>query len=135
MKARANQINSSVQVERIGQMISMNVPRTREPLLKRPLDVVLSTVMIIFSAPFSLLIALAIKLEDGGPIFYQQERWGRGGTCFRAYKYRTMVAHSDKVFGIKQASENDARITRVGKFSVPWVSMSFPRFSIYSGGR
>ncbi len=71
--------------------------------------------MLILSAPVSLLIALAIKLEDGGPIFYRQERWGRRGTRFRAYKFRTMVPHSDRVFGIKQATENDARITRVGK--------------------
>jgi len=91
------------------------VPKVREPRLKRPLDVTLSTLMLILSAPISLLIALAIKLEDGGPIFYRQERWGRGGARFRAFKFRTMVHHSDQVFGIKQAVENDARITRVGK--------------------
>jgi lipopolysaccharide/colanic/teichoic acid biosynthesis glycosyltransferase len=91
------------------------VPKAREPLLKRPLDMALSSLMLLLSAPVSLLIALVIKLEDGGPVFYRQERWGRGGTHFRAYKFRTMVPHSDKVFGIKQATENDARITRVGR--------------------
>ncbi len=59
------------------------VPKVREPLLKRPLDVAFSSLMLILSAPISLLIALAIKLEDGGPIFYRQERWGRGGACLR----------------------------------------------------
>ena len=91
------------------------VPKVKEPLLKRPLDVTLSTLMLILSSPVSLVIALSIKLEDGGPIFYRQERWGRGGTRFRAYKFRTMVPHSDQVFGIKQATENDARITNVGR--------------------
>jgi lipopolysaccharide/colanic/teichoic acid biosynthesis glycosyltransferase len=91
------------------------VRKVKEPWLKRPLDVALSSLMLILSAPVSLLIALAIKLEDGGPVFYRQERWGRGGTRFRAYKFRTMVPHSDRVFGIKQAAENDARITRVGR--------------------
>src|SRR4030043_850038 len=91
------------------------VPEVKEPLLKRPLDVTLSSLMLVLSAPFSLVIALSIKLEDRGPIFYRQERWGRGGVCFRAYKFRTMVPHSDKVFGIKQATENDARITNVGR--------------------
>jgi lipopolysaccharide/colanic/teichoic acid biosynthesis glycosyltransferase len=91
------------------------VPKAREPWLKRPLDVTLSSLMLVLSAPVSLLIALAIKLEDGGPIFYRQERWGRGGARFKAYKFRTMVPHSDRVFGIKQATENDARITRVGR--------------------
>jgi lipopolysaccharide/colanic/teichoic acid biosynthesis glycosyltransferase len=97
------------------QIQAILVPKAREPWLKRPLDVTLSSLMLILSAPVSLLIALAIKLEDGGPIFYRQERWGRGGVRFKAYKFRTMVPHSDRVFGIKQATENDARITRVGR--------------------
>jgi lipopolysaccharide/colanic/teichoic acid biosynthesis glycosyltransferase len=87
----------------------------KEPLLKRPLDILLSTFMMIVSAPVSLLIALGIKLEDGGPIFYQQERWGKGGKRFKVYKFRTMVPNSDELFGVKQASENDSRISRVGK--------------------
>jgi len=92
----------------------ITAPEVRESLLKRPLDIVLSTLMVILSLPVSLLIALAIKLEDGGPIFYRQERWGRGGTRFSAYKFRTMVANSDQEFGIKQARENDPRISKVG---------------------
>jgi len=52
-------------------------PRVREPLLKRPLDIILSTFMLIVSLPVSVLIALAIKLEDGGSILYGQERLGR----------------------------------------------------------
>jgi lipopolysaccharide/colanic/teichoic acid biosynthesis glycosyltransferase len=91
------------------------IQKVKEPWLKRPLDVTFSSLMLILSAPVSLLIALAIKVEDGGPIFYRQERWGRGGACFKAYKFRTMVPHSDQVFGIKQAAEKDTRITRVGR--------------------
>jgi len=71
--------------------------------------------MMIFSVPASLPLALVIKLEDGGPVFYNQERWGRGGTRFRAYKFRTMVANSDEEFGLTQASENDPRVTKVGQ--------------------
>lgn len=87
----------------------------REIFLKRPLDVMLSAVMIMLSLPFSLLIAFAIKIEDRGPIFYRQERWGRGGTRFRAYKFRTMIPNSDHDFGITQARESDSRITTVGR--------------------
>ena len=58
---------------------SMAESKFKEPFLKRPLDVILSTLMLILSLPVSLPIALAIKLEDGGPIFYRQERWGLGG--------------------------------------------------------
>ena len=97
------------------QINGILVPKVEELPLKRPLDVILSLFMLIFSVPISLLIALAIKLEDGGPIFYRQERWGRGGSHFRAYKFRTMVANSDEVFGVKQATENDSRITIMGK--------------------
>lgn len=50
-----------------------------EPFLKRSLDVILSAFMLILSLPVSLPIALAIKIEDGGPIFYRQERWGQKG--------------------------------------------------------
>lgn len=88
----------------------------REPWLKRPLDIVLSSLMLIISAPVWLLIALAIKLEDGGPVFYVQERWGRGGTTFIVRKFRTMIPDSDKRYGILQARANDNRITRVGAF-------------------
>ena len=89
--------------------------RIREPFLKRPLDVALSFIMMVMSLPVSLPIALAIKREDGGPVFDRQERWGRNGTRFWAYKFRTMVADSDTRFGITQAGENDSRITRVGR--------------------
>jgi lipopolysaccharide/colanic/teichoic acid biosynthesis glycosyltransferase len=89
--------------------------RIREPILKRPLDAVLSFIMMVLSLPVSIPIALAIKLEDGGPVFYRQERWGRNGTRFRAYKFRTMVPDSDNIFGIRQAAENDFRITKVGR--------------------
>jgi len=92
-----------------------DAPIIREPFLKRPLDVMLSSVMIVLSLPVSLSIAFAIKIEDRGPIFYRQERWGRGGTRFKAYKFRTMIANSDKEFELRQARENDPRITRIGR--------------------
>ena len=86
-----------------------------EHTLKRSLDIVLSASMLLLSAPLALPIVLFIKLEDGGPVFYIQKRWGKDGNHFRAYKFRTMVAQSDKEFGILQARENDTRITRVGR--------------------
>jgi lipopolysaccharide/colanic/teichoic acid biosynthesis glycosyltransferase len=67
-----------------------------EPSLKRPLDIILSTFMLIVSLPVSVLIALAIKMEDGGSILYRQERWGRNGSHFKAYKFRTMLPNFDQ---------------------------------------
>ena len=89
--------------------------RVRESLLKRPLDILLSLSMMLLSMPIWLLIALAIRLEDGGPVFYLQERWGRNGNRFRAFKFRTMVPNSDQEFGIIQAKENDPRVSKVGQ--------------------
>jgi len=103
-----------MQINREGAEIT-DMRTIREPFLKRPLDVMLSSVMIILSLPVSLPIACAIKIEDRSSIFYRQERWGRSGRRFRAYKFRTMVPNSDKDFGIKQAKENDSRITTVGR--------------------
>ena len=86
-----------------------------EPILKRTLDIILSGIMLFLSVPVFLPIALAIKLEDGGPVFYRQERWGKGGTRFGVYKFRTMLPDADRKFGLKQAAENDLRITRTGR--------------------
>ncbi|MCI0661777.1 MAG: sugar transferase [Acidobacteria bacterium] len=88
---------------------------TREPLLKRPLDILISSIMLLLSAPASILIAIAIKLEDGGPVFYRQQRWGRFGNKFMVLKFRTMIQDADIKYGLKQAEVNDRRITRVGR--------------------
>ena len=97
------------------QVTCITSPIVRGPFLKRTLDVIFSAFMLILSMPVFLPIALAIKMEDGGSVFYRQERWGQSGICFKAYKFRTMVTNSDHDFGIKQAGENDPRVTRVGR--------------------
>lgn len=83
---------------------------------KRPLDATLAGMGLVFSIPLSVFIALLIKLEDGGPIFYGQERVGQWGRRFRSWKFRSMVPDSDARFGPKQASDGDTRVTRVGRF-------------------
>lgn len=87
------------------------IPVVADPPAKRALDVALAGMMLLFSAPIWLLVAVAIKLEDGGPVFFEQERWGRGGATFRVRKFRTMVQNA----GLRQAEQNDSRITRVGR--------------------
>jgi len=85
-------------------------------MLKRPFDVALAGVMLVASSPAWAAIALAIKLEDGGPVFYRQERWGRHQARFQVLKFRSMVATSDAEFGVRQAGVHDRRVTRVGRF-------------------
>lgn len=83
--------------------------------MKRAFDLALSGIGLIVSAPLWALFALAIKVEDGGPVFFPQLRVGRGGRAFRALKFRSMVPHADRLTGPKQASEHDPRITRIGR--------------------
>jgi lipopolysaccharide/colanic/teichoic acid biosynthesis glycosyltransferase len=85
------------------------------PALKRPFDIVLSAAGLILSAPLWLLIGALVRLEDGGPVFYGQERVGRAGRRFRSWKFRTMVEDADARFGPLQAREGDPRVTRVGR--------------------
>jgi lipopolysaccharide/colanic/teichoic acid biosynthesis glycosyltransferase len=87
----------------------------REPFMKRPFDFLLAAIGLTLSAPVWLAVGLAIKLEDAGPVFYVQDRWGRSGTQFCAFKFRSMVANADRHSGSTQAKENDSRITRTGK--------------------
>jgi len=86
-----------------------------EPVLKRPFDFLLSLTGIILSSPLWILIGLLIAIEDGWPIFYFQERVGKGGKIFRAMKLRSMIKNAEKKTGPVQAVENDPRITRIGK--------------------
>jgi lipopolysaccharide/colanic/teichoic acid biosynthesis glycosyltransferase len=93
-----------------------NDQRIREPLLKRPFDFVVSAIGLLLSTPLWAIIALAIKLDDGGPIFYEQQRWGRGGRVIRVKKFRTMIANADARYGARPAQHNDVRITRPGRW-------------------
>ncbi len=85
------------------------------PLLKRPFDVLLAGLGLVASSPLWALIAAAIKLDDGGAVFYPQVRVGQGGRRFRSWKFRSMIEGSDAEVGPLQARERDPRVTRVGR--------------------
>lgn len=84
-------------------------------MLKRVFDVLVSGAGLLVLSPVSLLIALAIKLDDGGPVLFSQERVGRHGRVFLAHKFRSMVVDAEKLTGAVQATVNDPRVTRVGR--------------------
>ncbi len=84
-------------------------------MLKRSFDVIVSGTGLLVFSPVSLLISLAIKLDDGGPVLFPQERVGRHGQVFLAYKFRSMVVDAEKLTGAVQATANDPRVTRVGR--------------------
>jgi lipopolysaccharide/colanic/teichoic acid biosynthesis glycosyltransferase len=82
--------------------------------MKRLLDFTFSTIGLIVLSPLFVVVVAAIKLHDGGPIFYKSQRVGRNGKIFLIFKFRTMVVNADKIgSGITTAS--DQRITRVGR--------------------
>ena len=83
-------------------------------LLKRVFDVAVSAVMLLILSPLFLLLAIAIKLDSPGPVFYRQVRVTQYGETFRIFKFRSMVSNADKI-GTQVTVGNDSRITRVGK--------------------
>jgi sugar transferase (PEP-CTERM system associated) len=83
--------------------------------LKRLVELVLSSLMLILLSPLMLLVLVAIKLDSGGPILFSQDRVGEYGKIFTLYKFRSMRADAEKESGPVWASEDDPRITRVGK--------------------
>lgn len=83
---------------------------------KRLLDILVSLPLAIVALPFMLIAAIAIKIEDGGPVLYKQDRLTRGGKVFRIMKFRSMRVDAEKDGVARLASESDDRITKVGKF-------------------
>ncbi len=83
---------------------------------KRTLDLVLAVLMLIVSSPIMLIVALVIKLYDGGAVFYKQIRCTEGGREFEIIKFRSMVEDAERDGVAKLASVGDTRITPFGKF-------------------
>jgi lipopolysaccharide/colanic/teichoic acid biosynthesis glycosyltransferase len=85
-------------------------------MLKRAFDVALSAAGLVASAPLWALFAAVVKMEDGGPVFFRQERVGIGGRTFMAMKFRSMRPDAEAGVGAIQATERDPRVTRIGRF-------------------
>jgi lipopolysaccharide/colanic/teichoic acid biosynthesis glycosyltransferase len=84
-------------------------------LAKRVFDVAFAGTGLMASAPLWPLIALAVKAGDGGPVFYRQERVGRGGRRFHVLKFRSMIPDAEAGLGAVQARGEDPRVTRAGR--------------------
>lgn len=83
-------------------------------IFKRSFDIVVSLIMLLILSPVFLVLAIAIKLDSKGPVFYRQVRVTQYGKEFRIFKFRTMVNNADKI-GSQVTVGGDNRITRVGK--------------------
>ena len=85
-------------------------------MLKRTFDATLAGAGLLASSPLWAIFAAAIRLEDGGPVFFRQDRVGLGGRTFEALKFRSMRPDAEAMTGAMQATENDPRVTRIGRF-------------------
>jgi len=84
--------------------------------IKSLIDVVLATIISVLLSPVFLFVAIAVKLSSKGPVFYKQERHGWDGAIFEIWKFRTMRVHDEASDTVTQATKNDSRVTKVGRF-------------------
>jgi exopolysaccharide biosynthesis polyprenyl glycosylphosphotransferase len=85
-----------------------------ERFFKRSFDLVLSTFCLLLILPLCVVVSMLIAILSPGPVFYLQERVGRGGEIFRLVKFRTMIPDAERHSGETYAAENDPRVTRIG---------------------
>lgn len=85
-----------------------------QKLIKRIMDIVVSLLVLIISSPIMLIVAVAIKLYDGGPVLFKQERCTINGKIFKIHKFRSMIVDAEKEGKSIPATEHDPRITPVG---------------------
>lgn len=88
----------------------------RARAMKRGFDLGLSGLALVLLAPLLVVVAVAIKLDDGGPVLFAQRRMGRGNRLFGIYKFRTMAVKRGDADGARSASRGDDRLTRIGAF-------------------
>ncbi|MCR5600461.1 MAG: sugar transferase [Ruminococcus sp.] len=98
-----------------------------QQLFKRVFDVVFSLIALIPAAPFMIISAIAVKLYDGGPVLYKQKRLTLNGREFFVYKFRSMIVDAEKDGKARLASEEDDRITPVGKILRKFRVDEFPQ--------
>lgn len=107
------QLPPEMQTEEVRKYYDILKKRKTGLLFKRVFDLVFSVIALIVLSPVFVIIAIAIKIDSPGPVFYRQERVTQYGKRFRIHKFRTMVQNADK--GSQVTINNDSRITRVGK--------------------
>ena len=107
------QLPLEMQTEEVKKYYDILKKRKVSLFFKRGFDLIVSSIALIVFLPVYLILAIAIKIDSPGPVFYRQERVTQYGKHFRIHKFRTMVQNADK--GSQVTVNNDSRITRVGK--------------------
>lgn len=110
-----DKLPNNMQTEEVRKYYEILKKRYFSLFLKRVFDLFVSFLLLIILCPIFLVLAIAIKIDSKGPVFYRQKRVTQFGKEFRIFKFRTMVANADKI-GSHVTLGGDSRITRVGKF-------------------
>ena len=109
--------NRITEVAKLPMFNASDVPLNGwSPFIKRAVDIVLSSLALLALSPFMLLVALAIKLDSPGPVFFRQKRYGYNNRLIEVFKFRSMHQHQADATAEQQTTRGDARITRVGRF-------------------
>ena len=106
------QLPPEMQTAEVGKYYDILKKKKSGLFFKRAFDLIISLIMLVVLSPVFLILAIAIKIDSPGPVFYRQERVTQYGKRFRIHKFRTMVQNADK--GSQVTVNNDSRITRVG---------------------
>lgn len=104
-------------------------------ILKRVFDIFASGLAIILLSPILILFAILIKIDSKGPIIFKQKRLGKGGKVFNIFKFRTMIVNAEKIGdGLSIKTEEDPRITKIGKFLRKFSIDELPQlFNVFIG--
>ncbi len=108
--------------------------KTGYDLLVRAIDILAAGLaLVVFGAPM-LAIAIAIKLQDGGSVFFRQERMGKDGKAFRIFKFRSMIVNAEQTGAKWRMTKGDSRVTRIGKLLREFHLDELPQlFNVLSG--
>ena len=107
------ELSVEMQVEEIRPYYDVLSQKRYSLLFKRAFDITVSFLMLVILSPVFLVLAVAIKLDSPGPVFFRQVRVTQYGKHFKIFKFRTMVSNAEKI-GAQLTAGNDSRVTRVG---------------------
>jgi exopolysaccharide biosynthesis polyprenyl glycosylphosphotransferase len=122
-QARTNQLYGVPLIE-----INPQLMPVWERKIKRLMDIVFSLIILTLTLPITLIVALAIKIDSEGPVFFKQIRVGKDGKEFKIYKFRSMIKDAEKHTGPVWSTKDDPRITRVGKIIRKFRLDEIPQF-------
>ena len=114
MMKKWEDLPESMQTDEVRKYYDILKKKSVSLFFKRCFDVVVALILLALLLPVFIIVAIAIKIDSKGPVFYRQERVTQYGEVFRIFKFRTMVVDADKI-GAHVTTKDDPRITRVGR--------------------